>query len=248
MNKIESVIDRPSPETDYMPRTTPEEARELLLAAGVEEFREQFQERKAESLLAGLRLEAIAKRAGYRSPGMVYNLWRSPEGPPRAAYFADLLERIAHSYTSIEVELDVELSDDLVSTTRSMAVETLRYWSGEGAERHIAGRLLTASLHIPAIRTAMRETATATLNDATTLFESVLTELGYRMREPLRPVDMTVALRALLLGYLDLTEIHSAEMPTSTGELFEWRGSPGWNAFSVASLGIVLEMVEEIPD
>lgn len=229
-----------------MPRTKPAEARELLLRAGVEEFRSNLQTRGADDLLAGLSLERIAARAGYRSVGMIYNLWRSETGSPRAAFYADLLERIAHSYTSVEVELQISPGDDLASTTRSAAMATVRYWSGEGSERHAAGRLLVSSLHIPPVREVMRSTAQETLEDATEVFESVLHMFGFRVREPLRPIDLTLALRALLLGYLDMAEIHSSVLPSFPDRTFEWRGTPDWNSYAVASLGIVMEMVEPV--
>lgn len=231
-----------------VPRTTPDDARELLLNAGLEEFREVAQSRSADDVLAGLSLERIAARAGYRSVGMVYNLWSSEDGSARTAYFADLLEQIALSYTSVEVELGSSLGADPVSTVRSMAMTTMLYWSGEGAERHLTGRLLTASLHIPAIREILSDTARKTIEETTEVLESGLEFFQLRLKKPLRPIDLAIALRATLLGYLDMTDMHSAELQGFPQQTFHWRGSAGWNAYAVASLGIVLEMVEPAPD
>ena len=231
-----------------MPRTSPDDARELLLNAGIEEFREFVQSRAADDVLAGLSLERIATRAGYRSVGMIYNLWRNNEGSARTAYFADLLEQIALSYTSVEVELEAPTGTDPISTVRSMAMTTILYWSGEGAERHLTGRLLTASLHIPAIREILRDTARKTIEEATELMESGLELFQLRLKKPLRPIDLAIALRAILLGYLDMMEIHANELVGFPDQTFSWRGSAGWNAYAVASLGIVLEMIEPIPD
>jgi hypothetical protein len=230
-----------------MPRTSPDEARELLLNAGVEEFRRNVQGRRADDVLAGLGLEQIAARAGYRSVGMIYNLWRNDETPARSAFFADLLERIAYSYTSVEVELKSTPAADLPSTTRSVAMETIRFWSGEGHERHVAGRLLTASAHIPAVREALQSTARKTIEEATDLLEVALTHFGFRMRPPLEAIDLAVALRALMLGFLDMAEIHPRELAGFPDQTFAWRDSAGWNTFAVASLGIMMEMIEPIP-
>jgi hypothetical protein len=231
-----------------VPRTSPDDARELLLNAGIEEFREFVQARAADDVLAGLSLERIATRAGYRSVGMIYNLWSNNEGSARTAYFADLLEQIALSYTSVGVELEAPIVTDPVTTVRSMAMTTIMYWSGEGAERHLTGRLLTASLHIPAIREILRDTARKTIDEATELMENCLEFFQFRLKKPLRPIDLAIALRATLLGYLDLTEIHSSELEGFPDQTFVWRGSSGWNAYAVASVGIVLEMIEPIPD
>lgn len=235
-------------------RRAKNESRSKLLAAGREEFI-AARTGSATDVLAHLRLENIAKRAGYSGPGMIYNLWKDPDSEtelgitPRELFLRDLLVEVAsapyrnnnvgdtigQSIAEIADEVDmvrVITNHEFARIVDGLEDSYLPFWS------------LISGLQVVGVAEALEGVDRVALDELSAIYEIGLAHFGFRMKAPLTIRHLTLSLRALQSGFAETYALHKEELKQLT--VPEWLGRSEWTLFGIASWGIIDTMIEPI--
>ncbi|MEE9414932.1 MAG: hypothetical protein V3V01_06590 [Acidimicrobiales bacterium] len=224
-------------------RRSKDEARGRLLDAGREEFL-QTSRPNASDVLAHLRLDAVAERAGYSGPGMIYNLWKDVDRPgtPKEHFLRDLLIEIAQApyrtASVIQTFEDVVVSlPDLVETTRLVANSEFDRSSSHLDEIYRGFWIVVSGLQVDGVAQALMEVERTSIDELASLYELALTAFDRKMVAPLTERQLAMALRAQLSGTTELFAILTNEHDQIID--LTWKQREGWSLFSIAALAII---------
>lgn len=231
-------------------RRSKNEARRRLLAAGREEFLQTTTSR-ASDVLSHLHLEAVAERAGYAGPGMIYNLWKDVDrtGTPKEHFLRDLLIDIAQApyrtASVIQTFQDVAISlPDMVETARLVANSEFERSSSNIDEIYRGFWIVVSGLQVDGVASALMEVERTSIDELAELYELALTAFRRKMIEPLSERQLAMALRAQLSGTTELFAILTDEHDSIVD--LTWRQREGWSLFSIATLAIIEGFTEPI--
>ncbi len=234
------------------PRQAKDQSRARLLHAGREEFI-AARTGSATDVLAHLRLENIAERAGYSGPGMIYNLWKDAElqaqlgATPRELYLRDLLVEVAsapYRNNTIPETIGKILTETNDQTDFVRAVSNHEYSRiVDGLEdSYIPFWSLISGLQVAGVAASIEGVEQATLKELAELYELGLVHFGLQMKEPLTIMHLALSLRSLQAGFAETYAIHEAERDRM--QVDEWLGLGDWTLFGIASHCVLDAMTE----
>ncbi len=231
------------------PRRSKEEARAHLLDAGQQEFLSSSTG-SATNVLAHLKLEDVATRAGYSGPGMIYNLWKDDESglTPRELYLQDLLVEVARApyqpeevIDSIGQALEAEPTD-FAQAIRVMGNAEFTRLLESLDEAYRAFWILISGLSVDTVANSLESIEADALAAICDTYQAGLDYYGRRMVPPLTVRHLALALRSVQSGMAETYAILVSDRELMTG--IDWNGSDDWSLFAIASLAIIEGLTE----
>ncbi len=229
-------------------RRPKDEARSKLLEAGRAEF-VASRTGMASDMLAHLRLENIAERAGYSGPGMIYNLWKDDETglTPRELYLRDLLIEVAHApYEHFAIAENIGDSlgvindiDDFIRNLGNAEFERVR---NDLEERFLPFWLLLAGLQVEGVAESLHLVETVSLDSLTEIYTVGLDFFSLEMVAPLEIRHLTISLRSLLAGFAEASALNERDQHMLTG--LTWHDTEGWSLFAIAARALISSMTQ----
>ena len=234
------------------PRRSKDQARAHLLDAGRQEFLSSSTG-SASDVLAHLKLEDVATRAGYSGPGMIYNLWKDDDSglTPRELYLQDLLVEVARApyepdevIDSIFQALEAEPTD-FTKAIRAMGNAEFTRLLASLDDAYRAFWILISGLSIDTVASSLESIESDALAAICDTYQKGLDYYGRRMIAPLTVRHLALALRSVQSGMAETYAILAADRDKLTG--IEWKGSDDWSLFAIASLAIIEGLTEPAP-
>ena len=235
-------------------RRPKDESRANLLEAGRDEFI-AARTGTASDVLAHLRLENIAKRAGYSGPGMIYNLWKDPEreaelsATPRELFLRDLLVEVAtapyrnNNITETIGSIAGEITDEVEFVRLVTNHEFGRIVDGL-EEIYLPFWSLISGIQVAGVAEALEGVEKVALEELADIYQAGMAIFGFRMREPFVVKQLALALRSVQSGFAETYAIHREDRQLHIVE--RWQDIDDWTLFGVASYSVLDGMTESI--
>ncbi len=237
-----------------MKRQAKDQSRTRLLQAGRDEFI-AARTGSATDVLAHLRLENIAERAGYSGPGMIYNLWKDPDrqrelgATPRELYLLDLLLDVAtapyrHNTVTDTISTILAETNDEIDFVRAVTNhEYTRIIDGLEAS-YLPFWSLLSGLEVEGVADSLEQVERVSLEGLSSMYEIGLAHFGRKMKDPLNVKQLALSLRSVQSGFAETYAIHKMERDEMM--VAAWHDLADWTLFGIASHSVLNAMTEPI--